>query len=59
MCRDSSARGSKENMKMTTTSSEKNSMAFSASLERHSRRMSLASVASVIDQNEFMAAPLA
>src|ERR1700683_2821319 len=57
MWRDSSARGSKENTKITTTSSEKNSMALSASLERHSRRISLASVASVIDQNDLMVAP--
>ena len=59
MCRDSSARGSKENTKITTTSREKNSMALSASLERHSRRMSLVSVASVIDQNDLTIPPLA
>src|SRR5580692_3041781 len=59
MWRDSSAKGSKEKEKITTTSREKNSMALSASLERHSSRMSLASVASVIDQNDFMVPPLA
>src|ERR1700683_2222 len=57
MWRDSSARGSKEKTKITTTSREKNSMALSASLERHSNRMSLARVPSVIDQNDFMVPP--
>src|SRR5580658_1608480 len=57
MRRDSSASGSKEKTKITTTSREKNSMALSASLERHSRRISLASVTSVIDQNEVMVPP--
>src|SRR5271169_3398341 len=59
MWRDSSASGSKEKTKITTTSREKNSMALSASLERHSRRMSLPSVASVIDQKDLTRPPLA
>ncbi len=50
MCRDSSASGSNEKLKITTTSSEKNSMALSASFERHSSRISFANVASVTDQ---------
>src|SRR5579864_5894313 len=57
ICRDSSAVGSKEKLKITTTSREKNSMAFSESLERHSRRMSFVRVARVMVQSELIAAP--
>src|SRR5207248_1233491 len=53
--RDSSAVGSKAKLKITTTSRPKNNMALIASFERHSRRMSLASVA----QATFVAAFLA
>src|SRR3954454_5768463 len=54
MCRDSSASGSKEKTKITTTRREKNSMEFSASFDRHSRRMSFTSVATVTAQREFI-----
>src|SRR6202035_1034037 len=57
MCRDSSASGSKENTKITTTSNEKNNMELSASFERHSSRMSLTSVAKVTAQSEFIGHP--
>ena len=46
--RDSSALGSNEKLKTTTTSREKNSIELMASLERHSRRRSLSSVARVM-----------
>src|SRR6266436_2487641 len=45
--RDSSALGSNEKLKTTTTSREKNSMELIASFDRHSRRRSLANVAPV------------
>src|SRR5580658_576071 len=45
--RDSSAVGSKEKLKITTTSKEKNSIELMASFERHSKRRSLATVARV------------
>src|SRR5436853_1805050 len=45
--RDSSALGSKEKLKTTTTRREKNSMELIASFDRHSRRRSLARVAQV------------
>src|ERR1700676_1066008 len=48
MRRDSSAVGSKEKLKITTTSKAKKSMELIASFDRHSRRMSLANVARVI-----------
>src|SRR3974390_3376795 len=41
ICRDSSAVGSKEKLKITTTSKAKNSMELMASFDRHSRRRSL------------------
>src|ERR1700678_171880 len=44
---DSSAVGSKEKLKITTTSREKNNMELMASFDRHSRRRSLAKVARV------------
>src|ERR1700689_4706945 len=46
--RDSSAVGSNEKLKTTTTSKEKKSMELMASFERHSRRRSLRSVARVM-----------
>src|SRR6266404_9815935 len=48
MRRDSSAVGSKAKLKITTTSSAKNSMELSASFERHSRRKSFASVVPIV-----------
>src|SRR5438445_1861626 len=53
--RDSSALGSNEKLKITTTSSEKNSIEFKASFERHSNRMSFTSVADSTAQNEVIA----
>ncbi len=47
MCRDSSAVGLKAKLKITTTSSAKNSMELMASFERHSMRRSFTSVARV------------
>src|SRR5664280_3003218 len=47
MRRDSSAVGLKAKLKITTTSSAKNSMELIASLERHSMRRSLSSVVRV------------
>src|SRR6266852_7444196 len=44
MRRDSSAVGLKAKLKITTTSSEKNSMELSTSRDRHSRRRSLATL---------------
>src|SRR5260370_39380946 len=55
--RDYSAVGSKEKLKITTTRSEKNSMAFMASFDRHSRRTSLVRVARVIPK-KLIAKPL-
>src|SRR4051812_21229550 len=52
MLRDSSAVGSKLKLKMTTTSRAKNSMLLIASLDRHSRRKSLARVERVTASNE-------
>src|SRR5580700_11300864 len=57
ICRDSSASGSKENTKITTTSKEKNNMEFSASFERHSSRISFTRVTSVTAQSEFIECP--
>src|SRR6266852_9806421 len=45
--RDSSALGSNEKLKTTTTSREKNNIELIASFDRHSRRRSLANVAAV------------
>src|SRR4029077_16012802 len=47
ICRDSSAFGSNEKLKTTTTSREKNSMELIASFDRPSRRRSLANVAPI------------
>src|SRR5437660_2775626 len=57
--RDSSAVGSNEKLKITTTRSEKNSMAFMASFDRHSRRTSLVRVARVIPKKLIAKPPAA
>src|SRR5256885_12471656 len=57
MRRDSSAVGSNEKLKITTTSSAKNSMELIASLERHSRRRSLLRVDLVRVASALMASP--
>src|SRR5579859_2854929 len=54
MRRASSAVKSKVKLKTTTTSKEKNNMPLVASLERHSRRRSLARVARVMSNNWLM-----
>src|SRR5260370_29998563 len=54
MRRASSAVKSKVKLKTTTTSKEKNNMPLVASLERHSRRRSLARVARAISNNWLM-----
>src|SRR5947209_9729518 len=50
--RDSSAVGSKAKLKITTTSTAKNSMELNTSRERHSRRMSLPTCAEVSRSSE-------
>src|SRR5438105_3344016 len=48
ICRDSSAEGSNEKLKITTTSRAKNAVALKASLARHSKRRSLARLSTAI-----------
>src|SRR5579863_2178177 len=54
---DSSAVGSKEKLKITTTSSAKNNIELMASFERHSRRRSFTSVARVTPTGALISPP--
>src|ERR1700756_4790714 len=55
--RDSSASGSNEKLKTTTTNNAKKSMELTASLDRHSSRTSFVSVAHVIPVGALMPSP--
>src|SRR5258708_35551838 len=55
--RDSSDVGSNAKLKITTTSTAKNSMALNTSRDRHSRRRSLARLAAMSRSREFVMRP--